>query len=271
MTLFFRAFFSVIGAISALLTIFSSVNSQFSTYYAGYVIETYIGIAILSSIISLIITRERSNIDVKISDRVMLNVKYGDIFAENGITVIPVNDFFDVLVDDEVISRNTLHGKLIEKYFSDDIELLDSEMKLKLSNYKGESVPSREVGNKVKYPLGTTIKIQRDNQIFFLVAFTRFDENNRAQLTNLEYQEVVIKLIDFIENNSNGYPVNMPLLGSGHSGVKASKQRLLEFLIFSLKIKDNLTLVNGINLVLAKSLKKEISLKLIKYYYDVTN
>uniref|UniRef100_UPI001BE4D4D8 macro domain-containing protein n=5 Tax=Vibrionaceae TaxID=641 RepID=UPI001BE4D4D8 len=115
MTLFFRAFFSVIGAISALLTIFSSVNSQFSTYYAGYVIETYIGIAILSSIISLIITRERSNIDVKISDRVMLNVKYGDIFAENGITVIPVNDFFDVLVDDEVISRNTLHGKLIEK------------------------------------------------------------------------------------------------------------------------------------------------------------
>ncbi|MBF4354140.1 hypothetical protein EAY36_23095, partial [Vibrio anguillarum] len=76
----------------------------------------------------------------------MLNVKYGDIFAENGITVIPVNDFFDVLVDDEVISRNTLHGKLIEKYFSDDIELLDSEIKLKLSNYKGESVPSREVG-----------------------------------------------------------------------------------------------------------------------------
>ncbi|MGY5676824.1 macro domain-containing protein [Vibrio cincinnatiensis] len=267
MMLFFRAFFYVIGVVSALLTIFSSVKD----YYTGYVVETYVGIAVISLIISLIITRERNSICVKISDRVKLNVKYGDIFSENGIIVIPVNDFFDVLVDDEVISRNTLHGKLVEKYFSDDIDFLNSEIKSKLGEYSGELVPSRQNGNKVRYPLGTTVKIQRDNQVFFLVAFTRFDEKNRAQLTNLEYQETVIKIIDFIENNSNGYLINIPLLGSGHSGVKASKQRLLEFLIFSLKIKDNLTLVNGINIVLAKPLKKEISLKLIKYYYDVTN
>lgn len=271
MMLFSRAFFYVIGVVSALLTIFSSVNAEFSTYYTGYVVPTYVGIAVISLIISLIITRERNSICVKISDRVKLNVKYGDIFSENGIVVIPVNDFFDVLVDDEVISRNTLHGKLVEKYFSDDIDFLNSEIKSKLGEYSGELVPSREHGNKVRYPLGTTVKIQKDNQVFFLVAFTRFDEKNRAQLTNLEYQGAVIKIIDFIENNSNGYLINIPLLGSGHSGVKASKQRLLEFLIFSLKIKDNLTLVNGINIVLAKPLKKEISLKLIKYYYDVTN
>ncbi|MEJ2765782.1 macro domain-containing protein [Photobacterium sp. MCCC 1A19761] len=271
MILFFRSLFYVIGVISALLTILSSVNDKFSNYYTGYVVETYIGIAVISFIISLCITRERNSIIVKVTDRVELNVKYGDIFEEKGIIVIPVNDFFDVEVDDEIISRNTLHGKLIEKYFSDDILFLNSEIESQLGKYTGEPVLNRQYGNKVRYPLGTTVKIQRDDQVFFLVAFTRFDENNRAQLTNLEYQEAVIKLIDFIENNSNGYLVNMPLLGSGHSGVKASKQRLLEFLIFSLKIKDNLTLVNGINIVLAKRLKKEISLKLIKYYYDITS
>lgn len=268
--LFFRSFFYVIGVVSAVLTILSSVNKDFPLYFDGCAIQIYITIAIICFIVSLFLTRERKSIGIKVSDRVHLKVKYGDIFSEKGIIVIPVNDFFDVLADDKIISRNTLHGKLIEKYFSDDIDFLNSEIENRLSIYTGELVSNRQDGNKVRYPLGTTIKIQKDNQVFFLVAFTRFDKNNRAQLTNLEYQETVIKLIDFIENNSNGYIVNMPLLGAGHSGVKASKQRLLEFLIFSLKIKDNLTLVNGINIILYKSPKKDISLKLIKYYYDVT-
>ena len=271
MTLLFRTFFYVVGAVSALLTILSSVNSSFAGYYSGYVTQTYISIAVFCFLVSLFIIRERKSINIRISDRTNLKVKYGDIFSQKGIIIIPVNDFFDVIVDDEIVSRNTLHGKVIENYFSDDIEFLDSAIKNELVNYTGQSVPNRKLGNDIRYPLGTTIKIQRDGQVFFFVAFTRFDENNRAQLTNLEYQETVIKLIDFIEKNSNAYPINLPLLGAGHSGVKASKQRLLEFLIFSMKIKDNLTLVNGVNIVLAKPLKKEISLKLIKYYYDVTS
>lgn len=271
MTLFLRTYFFVIGSISSILTILAFFKSDFPSYYVGYVMPVYFAIFAVGFIITLYILRELNSINILISDTAKLTIKYGDLFQSKGVIVIPVNDYFDVIVDDEVISRNTLHGKWIEEFYSNDIGLLNSQIEEQLSNYSGKSVPNRKNGRKVRYPLGTTIKIQRDDQLFFLVAFTKFDENNRAQLSNLEYQETVIKLIEFIENNSNGYQINLPLVGAGHSGVQASKQRLLEFLIFSLKIKNKLTLINGINIVLANTIKKDVSLKLIKYYYDVVN
>ena len=41
---------------------------------------------------------------------------------------------------------------------------------------------------------------------------------------------------------------------------KLSKQKLLEFLLFSIGLKDDLTLVGGVNVVLHESIKSEIDL-----------
>jgi len=67
-------------------------------------------------------------------------------------------------------------------------------------------------------------------------------------------------MFDFIEQNSQGRVVNIPLLGGGHSGVDLTKQNLLDFLIFSITINDKITLINGINIILHSSLEKEIYL-----------
>ena len=47
-------------------------------------------------------------------------VKFGDIFSEeykskNVVIAIPVNRCFDTIVNDKLISSNTLHGKVINK------------------------------------------------------------------------------------------------------------------------------------------------------------
>ncbi|WP_063650825.1 macro domain-containing protein [Aliivibrio fischeri] len=268
MILFFRTLFYIIGILSAFVTIISFVNKDVSKLYSGYEICVYSSIAVLSFFISWFITREKKKITIDFTDRVKVNIEYGDLFKQPGVIVIPVNEYFDVIVDDEIISRNTLHGVFVEKFFSDDICYLKEEVDKKLSEYEGV-VTNRDCGNNTKYPLGTTIKIQKDDQVFFLIAFTHFNEKNRANTTNLEYQETIIKLIDYIENNSNGYRINIPLIGSGHSGVKAKKQSLLEFLLFSIKMKEDLTLAGGIHIILDKSIKKYIKLKLIDYYYRV--
>lgn len=44
-----------------------------------------------------------------------IRILKGDIFQQEGLTVVHVNDFFDTLVDDIHIASNSLHGKLVKK------------------------------------------------------------------------------------------------------------------------------------------------------------
>ena len=67
-------------------------------------------------------------------------------------------------------------------------------------------------------------------------------------------------LFSFIEQNSQGRVINIPLIGAGHSGVNLSKQKLLEFLLFSIALNDGLTLINGVNIFLHDSVKDDIDL-----------
>jgi len=84
--------------------------------------------------------------------------------------------------------------------------------------------------------------------------------NPETLVNNSEYQRVLCDLFSYIEQNSQGRKVSIPLIGAGHSGVNLSKQKLLEFLLFSIALKDGLTLINGVDVVLHESIKKEIDL-----------
>ena len=118
----------------------------------------------------------------------------------------------------------------------------------------------RSSGNKKRYPLGAVCEVKAENKTFYLVALTRFNENHRAEIENSEYQRVLCDLFSFIEQNSQGRVVNVPLIGAGHSGVNLSKQKLLEFLLFSIALKNGLTLINGVNIMLHDSIKDDINL-----------
>lgn len=58
-----------------------------------------------------------SKINLKISNKIDLNIYYDDLFNQNGIIIIiPVNEYFDTLVDERIISSSTVHGQFIKKY-----------------------------------------------------------------------------------------------------------------------------------------------------------
>jgi Domain of unknown function (DUF6430) len=239
-------------------------NSSISTKLISLTIFMIINIGI-----SVILSLPKSRINLQITNKVNLNVYYGDIFNQKGVVVIPVNEYFDTLVDDKIISSSTLHGQFIKQVFGGNIAELDRIIKKELQNYKEKAIVTRSGGNSKKYELGTTISIDKDGKCYYLVAFTRFNEKNKAESFNVDYQIILKSLLDFIHVNSQGKNVNIPLIGGGQSGINLTKQKLLEYLLFSIQIHDHLTVSGNINIVLNNDLKNgEIDLNNIKELFS---
>ncbi len=72
-------------------------------------------------------------------------------------------------------------------------------------------------------------------------------------------------MMEFIHNYSQGYQVNIPLIGGGHLGINLTKEKLLEMIIFSIYTAEKIAILHGINIVLHDSLKNEINLNRVFY------
>ena len=61
-------------------------------------------------------------------------LEFGDLFEKEDQIVIPVDDCFDTLVDDVLISGKSIHGQFIQKYFGGNTAELDRLIDQQLQN-----------------------------------------------------------------------------------------------------------------------------------------
>ncbi len=270
LSIFLKSSLMAFGIISSIVTVLWAIFPTDLPIFVAKSPWVIFGVLILISICyGLVSIRKKSNITLSLTPKVKAKIYEGDLLAQNGIIVIPVNDYFDTIVDNKIISENTLHGMFIKRFFGGDEQNLKSQITKKLSTVTPASVnTTRKHGNKKRYPLGTVVEVTKNGGVFYLVALTRFNENHRAEIKNIEYQQVLCSLFSYIHQFSQGRKVNLPLMGSGHSGVNLSKQKLLEFLLFSIAMNDNLTLIGGIDIVLHTSNKDEINLTMTEILFN---
>lgn len=209
----------------------------------------------------------KKKITLRISEKLKVNVYFGDLFKTESNIIIPVNEYFDTLVDDKLISSRTLHGNFVKTIFGGYVQKLDLIIDENLAKYSYQENDTRQHGKTRKYPLGTTIHFEEKGKIYFLFALANFDDENKAYISKREYQLSLYKLLDYLHLHSQGSEVNIPLIGGGQSGVKLSKQDLLEYLLSSIKLHDDLTISGGINIVLHHSLVDDIDLNKIEFLY----
>lgn len=176
-----------------------------------------------------------------------VEVLIGDIFEqfsnpdkhEGEITVIAVNDFYDVVVDDRIVSNKSLHGQYIKRIASlGKLDALNKQIENdsvlnRTGNPKEDT--TRKEGRKVRYELGSLVEFEN----YVLTAFTNFDEDNKAFLSADEYMHFWMKFWENIDTVYAGRTINIPLMGAGITRFrngKPTKQQLLETMLWSLKI-----------------------------------
>jgi hypothetical protein len=168
-----------------------------------------------------------------------IEIKKGDIFTfpPNVYKVIAFNEFFDTEVDDKIISKSSLNGQYLNRFYSDTSGLdkriiQDQRMQFRIA----EKNVVRPLGGKnTRYRLGSVYK----EMDFFLVAFSKFDDENKANLKLHEYANCLINFWNEVNSLYAQKEIVIPLLGSGitrHKDFNATPHQLLEVMLWTFKI-----------------------------------
>ena len=245
-TLFFDSYIS--SKIKAFLGI---------SYLVVYIITFFVILYKINTLESIMLTKNSSKVEVK----------FGNIFEEetNVLKLIPFNEYFDTIVDDEIIAEKSLNGKYLKEQ-SIDIEELNRNIanNQHLKNKKLGTV-ERKKGKKTNYELGTIFK----NEDYLLLAFSKFTKDNRAELTQAELTTSLLNMWDEIDAINAGKSIAIPLLGSNMLRIKnnlyISNQEILEMLLLTFQF-SRIKMKSGtkVTIILHESLKNEIELYKLK-------
>ena len=252
---------SVIGLVLSFVLIFKGVPDEHkliaAVIFGSALVIIYIFLWIRANVIQKVIIEVNNS---------LLEIKVGDIFEENGLKVIAFNEYFDTIVDNKIISENSLNGLYI-KNVVDDVDKLDKliidddELKERIE----EENTSRRRGKKVKYKLGSTVEVEG----YLLTAFSKFDNSNRAYLYMNDYINCLMNFWNEIDRIYAGRSVSIPLLGSGITRFKEyetiSHQELLELLIWSFKVsRVKFNYPSKVTIIIHKSQKDKINFYRLK-------
>lgn len=253
----FYGILSIIGTLTSLIFIFVDIPLTK---------KNWVGlISLILLVISYIYIWYKSNNIKKLELNIEgspLEIKFGDLFKEDGLKVIAFNEYFDTQVDNIIIAKNSLNGFFVENYINDIIEFDD-----RISNdiHLNEKIIdiniTRKAGKTTQYKLGSIFAYED----FLLTAFSHFDEENRAYLSMQDYIGCLLEFWNEIDIIYAGRTIVLPLLGSGITRFKGyenvSEQELLEIILWSFKVsRIKFHYPSKVKIIISNDKKDKISL-----------
>lgn len=202
-------------------------------------------------------------------------VQYGDVFSSEEVStpqerrniVIPVNRCFDTKIDDDLVSSRTLHGIAFNKIYSDgkydQVSLnraIQADLKKKGAECENITIADKRAGNLQRYSVGNVAELTvSPDCTYFFFALSKFNYDLKAETSNDEYVLGMMRLIEYFNDRSQGYPIVMPLIGAGLSRADKNERDILEFMVKLLKMNKNL-IKSDVHIVVRNSGRESIAI-----------
>lgn len=199
-------------------------------------------------------------------------VLYGDLFdtkiveGQKRYIAFAANRCFDTIVDDNLVSANTIHGMAFNRLYAQKLFTPESLNEALQKSIKGNpssvmlSKADKKEGNLKRYEVGTYANLKIDENLKYLpIGLSWFDDNLNAQTSLQEYVLAIQKLIEAFDKELQGYPVLMPIIGTGRSRTDLQEREALEYLIAAFKINQN-RITSDIYVVVHESDKNRVSI-----------
>ena len=254
----FAAYGALWAVLEPLTTFLPLAPLESPCWYVAFVLLSVIGGACLAW------RTKRIEFRIPGSDS-KLEIRFGDILEQEGVVVIPVNEFFDGKLGDHV-SVESLHGRFIKDVLGGVTQSFYNLIAKDLANAEPTqtNVQRPSGGQCIQYPIGTVASADVNEKRYLLAALSH--TNVHTLKSNATVQDLWVCLDGVwrgIRDYSNGRPVSLPLIGSGLSGVGLPAANLIDVIAISFlketkeqKVADKVTLVLPVRLAGELDLKK---------------
>lgn len=268
-------------SVIALFVPFDEIIRKDTQWYIKLLIALIIVtmVFVVTYIIGIFIALNKNVVElIEVGDNHHVYVQYGNVFSHTILgkstlsnkrnILISANRCFDTIVDNDLISNNSLHGTAINNLVSNSIAIdkIDKEIQkqLKNENYTILQRCDKPRGNLKRYPEGVVVEIKESNEItYFFLGLASFDKQLHPYITDVEYVNAMIKALKYCFARNQGYPVIIPLIGGGRSETKKEEKDILEFLVKLIQI--NKQSINcDIHIVIRETAKDTISITNLK-------
>ena len=221
------------------------------------------GTFLLCAIIIYLVVWRKANTKTAITLKIRntaVTIKFGNMLNEPGLKVINFNEYFDTQVDDVIIAAKTLNGIIVNQLGAKHIDSIINKNKHLQDCIIEENCKRKQGGKTTKFRLGTICPCDE----YLLVAFSQFDENDRAFHTFDSYISCLMNMWNELDICYALNPIVTNLPGSGitrFKNEKMTRQELLETYIWTFtKSKVDFCKPSSLTIVLPEDSKNEINL-----------
>ena len=190
---------------------------------------------LLGFIIVLFKDKPKKEYVFNIKDRdIKIILKIGDIIKEKFAIVVPTNTTFDTKMENDFISIKSVQGQVQDKYFKNNISILDYLMEKELENRPFIELTDRKDSKNKKYEIGTTVEINQNGKRFYFLADS--DINLKGQTikpSTMNITDSLSRLWQYIGEFGHVEPIAIPIIGTGRMGIVSSREEILKNIIFS--------------------------------------
>lgn len=199
---------------------------------------------------------------------VSIEILFGDIFEQDGVAAIPVNEFFDSEIGIPV-SAKSLHGIFLQRCFGGHGDAFDRQLADKLTDKTAEVVTRRQ-GKGERFPIGTSTVIEAAGQRYLAFAFTHTDIDTSKASADVPQMFVALAgLWRGARAELGGDALNLPLVGSGLSGVGLPTRDLVNIIVLSFLDETKRQLVaHKLRIVLTWDRLAEVDLGDVKRFWE---
>jgi hypothetical protein len=186
-----------------------------------------------------------------------------DSYSPRALAVVPVDTSFSVSLanglevgDPFLVSPNSIHGKFLRAVYA--TSCMEDELRRRIDDSLDRAGLHRD--SRGRCPLGSIAVIDDGCVSYCLLAIAEHDFYGNTQSAKADIEKAIDSLVLFYDRRGFGYPLLIPLVGTGRSRSGMSYQESFE-LILSVLMRNKKHIQGDVIVVAMPNAFKELDLK----------